>query len=75
MSKLPAITGRILIKALERAGFRVSRQKGSHVILKHDDGRVTVVPAHKGEDIGPGLLRKILADTDLSRDELIKLLD
>lgn len=74
MAKLPSLRGRELIRALERAGFRVVRVRGSHHFLAHPDGRVTVVPVHSGERIGPGLLLKILADCDLSRDELTALL-
>ena len=74
MTKLPALTGEQIIKALAKAGFYMLRQKGSHVYLKHDDGRATVVPVHKGETTGPGLLRKILRDTEISRDEFFKLL-
>ena len=39
--------------------------------MKHPDGRVTSVPVHQGQDIGRGLLRKILRDVDLSADELL----
>lgn len=49
---------------MKRHGFRVIRQKGSHVRLRHEDGRVTTVPSHSGQDIGKGLLRKILRDTE-----------
>lgn len=45
-----------VIKVLEKVGFSVIRQKGSHVFLRHPDGRTTVVPFHKGEDLGIGLL-------------------
>ncbi len=38
------------------------------------DGRATVVPVHAGETLGPGLISKILRDTDLSREELQRLL-
>jgi len=38
------------------------RQKGSHIRLKHEDGRVTTVPVHKGRDIPKGLLRKIVRE-------------
>jgi predicted RNA binding protein YcfA (HicA-like mRNA interferase family) len=74
MTRLPRLTGRELIRALESAGFRVDRTRGSHVILKHDDGRTTTVPIHTGEIIGPGLLRAILRDAELSMDELIGML-
>jgi len=59
-----------IIKSLKRHGFRVIRQKGSHVRLRHEDGRVTTVPSHSGQDIGKGLLRKILRDTELTISEL-----
>ena len=72
MSRLPRITGRSLIAALKRAGFAVIRTKGSHHFLRHPDGRSTVVPVHAGEDIGMGLLSKILRDTELSEEELRK---
>jgi predicted RNA binding protein YcfA (HicA-like mRNA interferase family) len=74
MSKLPALTGKEIISLLKKAGFVVDRQKGSHVFLEHPDGRATVVPAHAGETIGPGLLAKILRDVELTKDELVKLL-
>ena len=51
MTKLPALTGDEVIKALGKAGFQVLRQKGSHAYLKHSDGRATVVPVHKSESI------------------------
>ena len=73
MSKLPVLTGEELIKILERMGFEKVRQKGSHVRLKHPDGRVTTVPIHKGRDIPKGLLRKIIReDLGLTVDEFLK---
>ncbi len=74
MNKLPALTGRQLMDALSAAGFRVIRTKGSHHFLRHPDGRTTVIPAHSGETIGPGLLSKILRDCQLNREELQTLL-
>lgn len=74
MTKLPSLTGKQVISALKKAGFVVERQKGSHVFLRHPDGRATVVPAHTGEVIGPGLMSKILRDVELARVELLKFL-
>lgn len=74
MPRIPRIRGRELISALQKAGFAVLRIKGSHHFLQHADGRRTVVPVHAREIIGPGLLNKILKDTELTRDELIALL-
>ena len=74
MSRLPSLDGEQIVKALGKAGFQVLRRKGSHVYLKHADGRATVVPVHKGESIGRGLLRKIIQDAELGREEFLKLL-
>lgn len=74
MTTLPSVTSKDLLAALKEAGFDVVRIKGSHHLLRHADGRVTVVPVHSGETIGPGLLSKILRDCELSREELAKLL-
>jgi predicted RNA binding protein YcfA (HicA-like mRNA interferase family) len=56
MIKLPSITGKELVRVLGKFGFVIVRTRGSHNILKHADGRQTVVPVHSGESIGPGLL-------------------
>lgn len=61
-----------VVKILEKLGFEKIRQRGSHVFLKHQDGRITVVPVHKGEDLGRGLLRKIIKDAKLTEEELAK---
>ena len=74
MTKLPNLTGQQLISALRKAGFEVIGVRGSHHFLKHTDGRCTVVPLHRGETIGPGLMAKILRDCDLTRDDLPELL-
>lgn len=73
MTKLPSVTGKEVVTALTNAGFEVVRQRGSHVFMRHADGRATVVPVHAGESIGPGLLSRILIDTDISRAEFVGL--
>jgi predicted RNA binding protein YcfA (HicA-like mRNA interferase family) len=60
--------------ALAKVGFGVVRVKGSHHFLRHPDGRSTVVPAHAGEVLGPGITAKILRDCDLAADTLRTLL-
>ena len=72
---LPAISGRQLLRALQRAGFVVLRQKGSHVSLEKRAGDRhwrTVVPMHR--EIRPGTLSDILNQTGLSKQELADLL-
>lgn len=69
MTRLPRLNGREVIKALNEAGFRVLRIKGSHHLLRHVDGRTTTVPVHGSEIIGPGLLSRILRDCEITREE------
>jgi len=75
MSKLQSLTGKEIVSLLKKAGFIVERQRGSHVFLKHEDGRATVVPVHSGETIGPGLLSKILRDVEMTKEELLEVLE
>ncbi len=74
MTKLPSLTGREVIAALGKVGFVVSRIRGSHHFLIHDDGGRTVIPVHSGETIGIGLLAQILRDCQLTREEFRTLL-
>lgn len=71
---LKPLSAKTVIKALAKLGFKVMRQRGSHVFLKHPDGRVTVVPVHPGEKIGRGLLLKVIKDAKLTKEEFLKLL-
>jgi predicted RNA binding protein YcfA (HicA-like mRNA interferase family) len=70
VTQFPAVSGKQLVAALKNFGFEVLRIKGSHYILRHPDGRRTVVPVHSGEDLGPGLMSKVLRDAQLTRDDL-----
>lgn len=72
MPKLVPIKPKALIKILERLGFESRDAEGSHVLYRHRDGRTTTV-AVKSKDISLGLLRKILHDIDISREEYEKL--
>jgi len=68
------LTGAELVSVLQDLGFQVIRIRGSHHLLRHPDGRATVVPSHAGEIIGPGLLAKIMRDVGSTRQELAALL-
>ena len=74
MSKLITIKPKRFIKILLKLGFIKRDAEGSHVFFKHPDGRTTVVPFHKGKDIGRGLMRSILNDIKLTPKEFQKLL-
>lgn len=73
MSRLVPLPAREIFRKLAVPGFAKVRQKGSHVFWRHEDGRCVVVPVHKGEDIGRGLLRSILNSIEVSRERFQKL--
>ena len=70
--KLPVLSGREIIKALGKIGFVPVRQKGSHIFLRHSDGRRTVVPLH--DEVNKSTLMDILSQTKLKRDDFLRLL-
>lgn len=74
MTKLPVVKGRECIRALQRGGFVIDRQKGSHVTLIRDNpfARATV-PDHN-KPLKPGTLRTIIRDAGLTVDEFVALL-
>lgn len=73
MSKLPQVSGSDVVRALQKIGFSVRRQHGSHIIMRRDDPFAqTVVPNHR--QIDRGTLRAILRQTDLGVDEFTELL-
>jgi predicted RNA binding protein YcfA (HicA-like mRNA interferase family) len=74
MSAFPAVAGSQLVKALSRLGFELVRVKGSHHFLRHPDGRCTVIPVHRGETIGRGLLAQIMRDCEITHEDLRKAL-
>ena len=68
------LKARDVIRVLRSLGFIDVRQTGSHIFFQHSDGRTTLVPYHGGEDIGRGLLRKMLTEIELTPQEFLKLL-
>jgi predicted RNA binding protein YcfA (HicA-like mRNA interferase family) len=74
LARLPVVSGRQLVRALERTGYVVDRQKGSHVILRQTQPpfRRLTVPDHK--ELAKGTLRAILREVGLTSDELGDLL-
>jgi predicted RNA binding protein YcfA (HicA-like mRNA interferase family) len=68
------LPGERIVRALQRAGFKVARVRGSHHIMRHADGRGTTVPVHQGRDVARGTLRGILSDIGMTAEELQRLL-
>ena len=71
MPKLPVLSGKDMIRALEKDGFRIVRQKGSHASLQKGIYK-TVVPLHN--ELAKGTLLGILRQCGLSKEDLIDLL-
>jgi predicted RNA binding protein YcfA (HicA-like mRNA interferase family) len=64
-----------MIKVLEKEGYKVIRQKGSHVIMMNDKKNRIVIPMHPGKEIKPSLCRVILSEAGINREKFEKLLD
>ena len=72
MGKVPVLKPQEVIKILRGLGFEEVRQRGSHKQFRHEDGRGTTVPVHKGRDLAPTLLRKIAQDIGLTVEEFLR---
>jgi len=71
--RFPTLKAKELVKFLQKDGFELSHQKGSHATYKHPvtQKRVTI-PIHSGKDLKKGLLKGILNDLGLSSEEFLK---
>lgn len=67
--KLPRITVRKVISVLQKKGFKVVRQSGSHMIFKNNEGIRVTVPYHSGKILHPKLLKNIMKDANISSEE------
>ncbi|MBN2464597.1 type II toxin-antitoxin system HicA family toxin [candidate division WOR-3 bacterium] len=73
MSKLPRISGRECVRALEKAGFFIRRQEGSHIILRRSEPFAQlVVPDHK--ELDRGTLRAIIRQSGLTVEAFVSFL-
>jgi predicted RNA binding protein YcfA (HicA-like mRNA interferase family) len=71
MGNIPVLKPSEVIVILIKMGFVEIRQRGSHKQFRHQDGRVTTIPIHKGRDISPILLRQIAKDISLTIPEFL----
>ena len=71
--KLPIVSGEQVIKLLQKEGFSVTRQKGSHISLhkKLEDGTTVLVVVPRKSEIKKGTLLSIIKQSGMNRDELI----
>jgi predicted RNA binding protein YcfA (HicA-like mRNA interferase family) len=73
MQKLPRLTAKEIIRALNKAGFYSISQKDSHIKLKNNSRRI-IVPFHKGKIIPPKTFKGIIKDSGLTLEEFVNLL-
>ena len=71
MTKTLRLTGGQVVERLRNAGFAVVRRRGSHVVMRRSDGRVTVAPVHAGEILGRGPMSKIQRDIAVDREAFL----
>jgi len=74
LPKISPLNPHKLIKILQKAGFKIIRQKGSHVIMINDRKTRIVIPVHPGKDVKSGLIRAIIKEAGLNREDFFKLL-
>ncbi len=72
MARLPVISGDEFVKAVAQIGFEWDRTQGSHMILIGPTGRRLSVPRHR--ELGRGLLRALIRDAGLTREDFLRLL-
>ncbi len=73
MPKLPRLTAREIIAFLEKAGFSLVRQSGSHMIYRNPAGKRATVPFHGSKILHPKVLKSILRDAELTVEDLERL--
>jgi len=72
MGKFPVLKPDEVVRMLSKMGFVEVRQRGAHKQFRHQDGRCTTVPFHKGRDLSPILLRQIIKDIGITTEEFLK---
>ncbi len=74
MSNFPSVKAKDFIKVIEKLGFYLDRQKGSHAIYKDNYGQRVVVPIHSGKDLKPGTLMGMIQDIGINKETFFELL-
>ncbi len=72
--RLPRVTADEIIRVLEKVGFALTRQSGSHKIYKNKEGKRVTIPYHPGKVLHPKVLKSILGDADLTIEKFKELM-
>lgn len=75
MGRLSSLTYRDLETVIKKLNFEYRRQKGSHKLYGHKDGRRVTISVHQGKNIKDGLAHKIITkEIGISIDEFFRIL-
>ncbi|MDJ0899039.1 MAG: type II toxin-antitoxin system HicA family toxin [Xenococcus sp. MO_188.B8] len=74
MSNFPSVKAKDFIKVIEKLGFYLHRQKGSHAIYKDTQGNRVVIPIHAGKDLKQGTLMGMIKDIGIDKEAFFDLL-
>lgn len=73
MSRLGSYKGEEVVKAFQRAGWKITRHRSSHIILEREGYEATLsIPVHKGKNVKRGTLRDLIKDAKMSVDEFLE---
>ena len=73
MSRLGSYRGEDVVKAFQRADWKITRVRSSHIIIEKEGFLATLsVPVHKGKNVKKGTLRDIIKDAELSVEEFLR---
>lgn len=70
MPRLPRLTAKQIISILEKHGFKLVRQSGSHKIYRNSEGKRATVPFHDNKILHPKILKSIIKDAEIELDDL-----
>ena len=74
MSNVPSVKAKNFVKVIQKMGFYLDRQKGSHAIYKDERGNRVVVPIHSGKDIKQGTLLGMIKDIGIDKETFFEFL-
>jgi predicted RNA binding protein YcfA (HicA-like mRNA interferase family) len=73
LSRLGSYKGEEVVRAFQRAGWKITRQRSSHVILERESYEATLsIPVHKGKNVKRGTLRDLIKDAKMGVDEFLE---
>jgi len=73
LRRLGSYKGEEVVRAFQRAGWKITRQRSSHIILEKEGHEATLsIPVHKGKNVKRGTLRDLIKDAKMGVDEFLE---